>query len=156
NIWLKTKVVKVEAKADGLYVTFEGENAPTEPQLFDQILVAVGRQPNGNQIQAEKAGLKVDAKGFITVDKQMRTQVSHIYAIGDVIGNPMLAHKASAEGRLAAEAMSGLKHYFEPKCIPAIAYTDPEIAWVGLTEREAQEKKIAYGKSVFPWMASGR
>lgn len=156
NIWLKTKVTKVEAKKDGLYVTFEGENAPSKPERFDRVLVAVGRRPNGDRIAAEKAGLSVDERGFIAVDKQLRTKVPHIYAIGDVIGNPMLAHKAVAEGRIAAEVISGLKHYFDPKCIPSVAYTDPEIAWVGLTEREAKEKGINYGKSVFPWMASGR
>ncbi len=156
NIWLKTKVTKVEAKKDGLYVTFEGENAPAKPERFDRILVSVGRRPNGDQIAAEKAGLHVDERGFIAADKQLRTSVPHIYAIGDVIGNPMLAHKATAEGRVAAEVISGLKHYFEPKCIPSVAYTDPEIAWVGLTEREAREKGIKYGKGAFPWIASGR
>lgn len=156
NIWLKTKVTQVEAKKDGLYVTFEGENAPANPEKFDRILVAVGRRPNADLIAAEKAGLTVDQRGFIAVDKQLRTQVPNIYAIGDVIGNPMLAHKASAEGRLAAEVISGLKHFFEPKGIPSVAYTDPEIAWVGITEREAKEKGITYGKGAFPWMASGR
>lgn len=156
NIWLKTKVVKVEAKSDGLYVSFEGEAAPKQPERFDNILVAVGRRPNGDLIAVEKAGLTLNERGFIPVDNQLRTQVPHIFAIGDVIGNPMLAHKASAEGRLAAEVISGLKHYFEPKCIPSVAYTDPEIAWVGITEKEAKEKNIAYGKSTFPWMASGR
>ena len=156
NVWLKTKVTQVEAKKDGLYVTFEGENAPAQPERFDRILVSVGRRPNGDLIAAEKAGLSLDERGFIAVDKQLRTQVNHIFAIGDVVGNPMLAHKASAEGRLAAEVVSGLKHYFEPKGIPSVAYTDPEIAWVGLTEREAKEKGVAYGKAVFPWMASGR
>lgn len=156
NVWLKTKVTAVEAKKDGLYVTFEGENAPAKPERFDRILVAVGRRPNGDMIAAEKAGLSVDAKGFIAVDNQLRTAVPHIYAIGDVIGNPMLAHKASAEGRLASEVISGLKHYFEPKCIPSVAYTDPEIAWVGMTENDAKAKGIAYGKGAFPWMASGR
>jgi dihydrolipoamide dehydrogenase len=156
NIWLKTKVTKVEAKKDGLYVSFEGENAPAKPERFDRILVAVGRRPNGDLIAADKAGLTLDERGFIAADKQLRTAVPHIYAIGDVIGNPMLAHKAVAEGRVAAEVISGLKHYFDPKCIPSVAYTDPEIAWVGLTEREAKEKGVKYGKSVFPWMASGR
>lgn len=156
NIWLKTKVTQVEAKKDGLYVTFEGENAPAKPERFDRILVAVGRRPNGDLVAAEKAGLTVTDRGFIEADKQLRTKVPNIYAIGDVIGNPMLAHKAVAEGRVAAEVISGLKHYFEPKCIPSVAYTDPEIAWVGVTEREAKEKGLNYGKSVFPWMASGR
>lgn len=156
NIWLKTKVTKVDAKKDGLYVTFEGENAPAKPERFDRILVSVGRRPNGDLIKAEKAGITVDERGFIAVDKQLRTQVANIYAIGDVVGNPMLAHKASAEGRLAAEVISELKHYFEPKAIPSVAYTDPEVAWTGMTEREAKEKGVNYGKAVFPWMASGR
>jgi dihydrolipoamide dehydrogenase len=156
NILLKTKVTKVEAKKDGLYVTFEGENAPAQPEKFDRILCAVGRVPNGKQIAAEKAGVNVDERGFISVDKQQRTNVSHIYAIGDVIGNPMLAHKAIPEGRVAAEVISGLKHYFDPKCIPSVAYTDPEIAWTGITENEAKAKGIKYGKGVFPWAASGR
>ncbi len=156
NIWLKTKVTKVEAKKDGLYVTFEGENAPAQAEKFDFILVSVGRRPNGDKIAADKAGVEVDERGFIKVDKQLRTRVENIFAIGDVIGNPMLAHKASAEGRLAAEVINGAKRFFEPKCIPSVAYTDPEIAWVGLTEREAKEKGVAYGKGVFPWMASGR
>lgn len=156
NIWLGTKVSKVEARQDGLYVMFEGNHAPAEPERFDRILVAVGRRSNGGTIDADKAGIEVDERGFIKVDRQMRTNVANIYAIGDVVGNPMLAHKASAEGRLAAEVISGLKHYFEPKCIPSVAYTDPEIAWVGLTEKEAKEKGLNYGKGVFPWMASGR
>jgi dihydrolipoamide dehydrogenase len=156
NIWLKTKVTQVEAKKDGLYVTFDGEHAPQKPERFDQVLVAVGRRPNGDLVAAEKAGLSLDARGFITVDKQLRTSVPHIYAIGDIVGNPMLAHKAVAEGRVAAEVISGMQHYFEPKCIVSVAYTDPEIAWVGVTEREAKEQGLDYGKSVFPWMASGR
>lgn len=156
NIFLKTKVIKVEAKKDGLWVTFEGENAPKEPQKFDRILSAVGRRPNGDQISAEKAGIKVDERGFISVDKQQRTNIAHIYAIGDVCGNPMLAHKAMPEGRIAAEVIAGLKHYFDPRCIPSVAYTDPEVAWVGVTENEAKAKGIAYGKGVFPWAASGR
>jgi dihydrolipoamide dehydrogenase len=156
NIFLKTKVTKVEAKKDGLYVTFEGENAPEKSEKFDRILCAVGRRPNGDQIDAAKAGIKVDERGFIPVDKQMRTNVPHIYAIGDVNGNPMLAHKAIPEGRVAAEVIAGLKHFFDPKCIPSVAYTDPEVAWVGLTENEAKAKGIKYGKGVFPWAASGR
>lgn len=156
NILLKTKVTNVEAKKDGLWVTFEGEHAAKEPQRFDQILVAVGRKPNGGQINAEAAGVNVDEKGFIPVDNQLRTNVAHIFAIGDVVGNPMLAHKAVAEGRVAAEVIADLKHYFDPRCIASVAYTDPEIAWVGLTEKEAKEKGIAYGKGVFPWAASGR
>lgn len=155
-IYLKTKVTKVEAKTDGLYVTFEGEQAPKEPQRFDRLLVAVGRRPNGALIDADKAGVKVDERGFIAVDKQQRTNVPHIFAIGDVVGNPMLAHKAVPEGRIAAEVIAGKKHYFDPTCIPSVAYTDPEIAWVGVTENEAKAKGIEYGKGVFPWAASGR
>lgn len=156
NIYLKTKVTKVEAKKDGLYVTFEGEGAPQKPEKFDLILSAVGRRPNGDQIDAAKAGVKVDERGFIAVDSQMRTNVSHIFAIGDVVGNPMLAHKAMPEGRIAAEVIAGLKHYFDAKCIASVAYTDPEVAWVGVTEIEAKTKGIKYGKGVFPWAASGR
>lgn len=156
NIYLKTKVTKVEAKKDGLYVTFEGENAPAEPEKFDRILCAVGRRPNGDLVDANKAGVKVDERGFIAVDKQMRTNVSHIYAIGDIVGNPMLAHKAMPEGRVAAEVIAGKKHYFDPRCIASVAYTDPEVAWVGVTENEAKAKGIKYGKGVFPWAASGR
>jgi len=156
NCYLKTKVTKVEAKKDGLYVTFEGENAPSKPEKFDRILCSVGRRPNGDQIDAAKAGVKVDERGFIPVDKQMRTNVPHIYAIGDVVGNPMLAHKAMPEARVAAEVIAGLKHYFDPKCIPNVAYTDPEVAWVGVTENEAKTKGLSYGKGVFPWAASGR
>ncbi len=156
NIYLKTKVTKVEAKKDGLWVTFEGENAPAKPERFDKILSAVGRRPNGDLVNAAKAGIKVDERGFIPVDKQMRTNVPHIYAIGDVVGNPMLAHKATYEGRLAAEVIAGLKHYSDAKCIPSVAYTDPEIAWAGVTENEAKAKGIPYGKGVFPWAASGR
>jgi dihydrolipoamide dehydrogenase len=156
NILLKTKVTKVEAKKDGLWVTFEGDNAPAEPQCFDRILCAVGRRPNGDQLNADKAGVKVDERGFISVDKQLRTNVPHIFAIGDVSGNPMLAHKAIPEGRVAAEVIAGKKHFFDPKCIPSVAYTDGEVAWVGLTENEAKAKGIAYGKGVFPWAASGR
>jgi len=156
NIYLKAKVTKVEAKKDGLYVTFEGGDAPKTPEKFDRILCAVGRRPNGDQIDAVKAGVKVDDRGFIPVDNQLRTNVKHIFAIGDIIGNPMLAHKAMPEGRVAAEVIAGLKHYFDPKCIASVAYTDPEIAWTGVTENEAKAKGIKYGKGVFPWAASGR
>lgn len=156
NIYLKTKVTKVEAKQDGLYVTFEGENAPAQPEKFDLILCAVGRRPNGDKIDADKAGVKVDERGFIAVDKQLRTNVPNIYAIGDVNGVPLLAHKAMPEGRVAAEVIAGLKHYFDPKCIPSVAYTDPEVAWTGVTENEAKAKGIQYGKATFPWSASGR
>lgn len=157
SIMLKTSVTKVEAKNDGLWVTFDGANAPSEnPKRYDQILVAVGRRPNGKLIGAENAGVKVDERGFIPVDKQMKTNVAGIYAIGDIVGNPMLAHKASSEAHVAAEVIAGKKHYFDPKCIPSVAYTDPEIAWVGLTENQAKEKSIKFEKAVFPWMASGR
>jgi dihydrolipoamide dehydrogenase len=156
NIYLNTKVTKVEAKKEGLWVTFEGTNAPKEPQKFDRILSAVGRKPNGKNIQAEKAGVKVDERGFIAVDNQQRTNIAHIFAIGDVVGQPMLAHKASPQGRLAAEVIAGKKHYFEPRCIPSVAYTDPEIAWTGINETEAKSQGIEYGKGIFPWAASGR
>lgn len=156
QIMLETKVTKVEAKKDGLHVTFEGKNAPAKPEVYDGILVAVGRSPNGKEIAADKAGVKVDERGFIAVDKQMRTNVSHIFAIGDIVGQPMLAHKAVPEGRVAAEVIAGEKHFFEPKCIPGVAYTDPEVAWTGLTEDKAREQGIKYGKGVFPWAASGR
>lgn len=156
NIYLRNKVTKVEAQKEGLYVTFEGENAPATPQMFDYILCAVGRRPNTDDLGLDKAKVKVNERGFIEVDKQLRTHTSHIFAIGDAIGNPMLAHKAIPEGRVAAEVISGLKHYFDARCIPSVAYTDPEIAWVGLTENEAKAKGIAYGKGTFPWAASGR
>ena len=156
-IMLETKVTQVEAKEDGLWVTFEGKNAPSDnPKRFDQMLVAVGRSPNGKLIGAENAGVNVDERGFIAADKEMRTNVKHIFAIGDIIGQPMLAHKASHEGHIAAEVASGMKHVMDAKCIPGVAYTDPEIAWVGLTEVEAKQQGIAYEKGVFPWMASGR
>jgi dihydrolipoamide dehydrogenase len=152
---LKTKVTKVEVKKDGLWVTFVGEES-SKPQRFDRILSAVGRKPNGKLIGAEALGIIVTEQGFIPVDKQLRTNIPHIFAIGDVVGNPMLAHKAVAEGRVAAEVIVGKKHFFEPRCIPSVAYTDPEIAWAGLTEIIAKEKNIAYEKAVFPWLASGR
>ena len=153
---LKTKVTAVDAKKEGIYVTMEGQHATEKPSCFQQVLVSVGRKPNGKNIDAEKAGVAVDDRGFISVDKQMRTNIPHIFAIGDVVGQPMLAHKAIPEGRVAAEVIAGLKHFFEPKAIPSVAYTDPELAWTGLTEREAKEKGIAYEKAVFPWAASGR
>jgi dihydrolipoamide dehydrogenase len=157
DIHLKTSVTKVEAKKDGLWVTFEGEQAPKEnPKRFDKLLVAVGRRPNGKLIGAENAGVTVDERGFIPVDQQMRTNVENIYAIGDIIGNPMLAHKATYEGRLAAEVISGMKHSMDAKVIPAVAYTDPELAWVGKTETECKAEGISYDKGVFPWVASGR
>lgn len=157
SIMLKTKVTKVEAKDDGLWVTFEGDQAPSDnPKRFDAMLVSVGRTPNGKLIGADKAGVNVDERGFIGVDNQLRTNVGNIFAIGDIVGNPMLAHKASAEGRLVAEVIAGKKHFFDPKCIPSVAYTDPEVAWVGVTENQAKAEGIEYDKGVFPWMASGR
>ncbi|NDL13191.1 dihydrolipoyl dehydrogenase [Photorhabdus kayaii] len=156
NLMLETKVTVVEAKEDGIYVTMEGKNAPTEPQRYDAVLVAIGRVPNGKMLDAGKAGVDVDDRGFIHVDKQMRTNVPHIFAIGDIVGQPMLAHKGVHEGHVAAEVISGKKHYFDPKVIPSIAYTEPEVAWVGLTEKEAKEKGISYETATFPWAASGR
>ena len=154
-IYLKTKVTKIEAQKDGLKVTFEGEQAP-KPQLYDKVLMAVGRRPNGREINAEAAGLAVNERGFIPVDKQMRTNVPHIYAIGDIVGDPMLAHKAVHEGKVAAENIAGHKAFFEPMTIPSVAYTDPEIAWMGLTETQAKAQGIEYEKGSFPWAASGR
>ena len=156
NVMLSTKVVAVEAKEDGLYVSFEGKNAPAEAVRYDKVLVAVGRTPNGKLLDAEKAGVAVDERGFINTDKQMKTNVNHIFAIGDIVGQPMLAHKAVHEAHVAAEVISGKKHYFDPKCIPSIAYTDPEIAWVGVTEKEAKEQGLSIETAVFPWAASGR
>lgn len=156
NIMLETKVTAVEAKKDGLYVTFEGKQAPHEPVRYDAVLVAVGRVPNGLALDADKAGVNVTERGFIEVDKQMRTNVPHIYAIGDIVGQPMLAHKGVHEGHVAAEVIAGKKHYFDPKVIPSIAYTEPEMAWVGLTEKEAKAQNISYETAIFPWAASGR
>ncbi|NCP63830.1 MAG: dihydrolipoyl dehydrogenase [Paraglaciecola sp.] len=156
NVMLETKVTAVEAKKDGLYVSFEGKQAPAEAVRYDKVLVAVGRRPNGKLVDADKAGVAVDERGFINVDKQLRTNVAHIYAIGDLVGQPMLAHKAVHEGHVAAEVIAGKKHYFDPKCIPSVAYTDPEIAWVGLTEKEAKEQGVSYETATFPWAASGR
>lgn len=154
-IHLKTKVTKVEAGADGLVAFFEGPKAPPSA-VFDRILVAVGRRPNGRAIGAEAAGIAVDERGFIPVDRQMRTNVAGIFAIGDVVGQPMLAHKATHEGRVAAEAAAGMPSYFDAEVIPSVAYTDPEVAWVGLTENECKARGVKYGKGVFPWAASGR
>ena len=156
NVMLNTKATNVEAKKDGVYVTFEGKNAPEKPVKYDVVLVAVGRAPNGNKIDADKAGVKVDDRGFINVDSQMRTNVGHIFAIGDIVGQPMLAHKAVHESHVAAEVIAGKKHFFEPKVIPSIMYTDPEVAWAGVTEKEAKEKGIEYDAVTFPWSASGR
>ena len=155
QILLGVKVKAVSAEAGGLRVTFEGEGAP-EPQLYDRVLVAVGRKPNGGLIDADKAGVAVDARGFIAVDKQMRTNVPHIFAIGDLVGQPMLAHKATHEGKVAAEVIAGEKRAFDARVIPSVAYTDPEVAWVGLTESEAKARGIAVQKGLFPWAASGR
>ncbi|SDC00681.1 dihydrolipoyl dehydrogenase [Paraburkholderia lycopersici] len=156
NVMLKTKTTKAEAKDDGIYVTFEGEKAPAEPQRYDLVLVAVGRSPNGKKIGADKAGVAVTERGFIEVDKQMRTNVPHIFAIGDIVGQPMLAHKAVHEGHVAAEAAHGEKAYFDALQIPSVAYTDPEVAWAGKTEDQCKAEGIKYGKAVFPWAASGR
>lgn len=155
NIWLNTKVEKMEAKKEGVIVHFEGSDAPKKA-TFDRVLVAVGRKPNGHKIDAEKAGVQVDDHGFISVDKQMRTNVNHIYAIGDIVGQPMLAHKATHEGKIAAEVIAGEKVEFQAMTIPSVAYTDPEIAWAGVTEDEAKANNIAIEKAVFPWAASGR
>ncbi|WP_414442527.1 dihydrolipoyl dehydrogenase [Burkholderia sp. 22PA0106] len=156
NVMLKTKTVGAEAKEDGIYVKFEGEKAPAEAQRYDLVLVAVGRSPNGKKIGADKAGVTVTDRGFIEVDKQLRTNVPHIFAIGDIVGQPMLAHKAVHEGHVAAEAAHGEKSYFDALQIPSVAYTDPEVAWAGKTEDQCKAEGIKYGKAVFPWAASGR
>jgi dihydrolipoamide dehydrogenase len=156
RIMLKTKTVAVEAKREGILVKFEGEQAPAEPQLYDLVLVSVGRSPNGRKIGAERAGVAVGDRGFIPVDGQMRTNVPHIFAIGDIVGQPMLAHKAVHEGHVAAEAAAGRKSHFDARVIPSVAYTDPEVAWVGTTEDEAKKQGIKYGVGKFPWSASGR
>ncbi len=155
-IMTKTKVSKVEATEAGLKCWFEGDGAPAEPQVYDKVLVAVGRRPNGALIGAENAGVAVTERGFIEIDNQCRTNVPHIFAIGDITGNPMLAHKATHEGKCAAEVIAGHQSFLDFKAIPSIAYTDPEVAWVGLTETEAKAKGIPYNKAVFPWAASGR
>ncbi len=155
RILLKTKVAKLESLPDGLRATFEGPEAP-EPQVFDRVLVAVGRSANGNVINAAAAGVAVNPRGIIAVNKQMRTNVPHIFAIGDVVGAPMLAHKASHEAKVAAEVAAGQKSSFDARCIPSVAYTDPEIAWAGLSETDAKAQGIEYGKGTFPWAASGR
>jgi dihydrolipoamide dehydrogenase len=155
SILLKTKVSEIQPQEDGLKVTFEGKKAP-DPTVFDRVLVAVGRRPNGHKISADKAGVQVDEAGFISVDKQMRTSASHIFAIGDIVSNPMLAHKATHEAKVAAEVIAGENSIFDPKTIPSVAYTDPEIAWMGISETEAKAKGIPYEKGAFPWAASGR
>ncbi|MBN9229287.1 MAG: dihydrolipoyl dehydrogenase [Legionella sp. 40-6] len=153
---LKTKVTAMEAKDEGIYVSMEGEHGTDKPTCYQQVLVSVGRKPNGKEINAEAAGVNVDERGFIKVDKQQRTNVSHIFAIGDVVGQPMLAHKAIPEGKVAAEVIAGKKHFFDPLCIANVAYTDPELAWAGLTEKEAKTQGTPYEKAIFPWAASGR
>ncbi|SPY33455.1 dihydrolipoyl dehydrogenase [Pasteurella canis] len=155
NLLLETKVTAVEAKEDGIYVSMEGK-AATETRRYDAVLVAIGRVPNGKLIDAGIAGVEVDDRGFIRTDKQMRTNVSHIFAIGDIVGQPMLAHKGVHEGHVAAEVIAGMKHYFDPKVIPSIAYTEPEVAWVGKTEKECKAEGINYEVAKFPWAASGR
>lgn len=156
EIHTKTKCAKIDAKVDGLYVTFEKDGKSLEPQRFDKILVAAGRIPNGKNLDAQLAGVNVDERGFIAVNKQGQTNIPHIYAIGDIVGNPMLAHKATHEGRIAAENCAGLKAFFDARTIPSIAYTDPEIAWMGLTETEAKAQGIEIEVGKFPWAASGR
>jgi dihydrolipoamide dehydrogenase len=155
NVFLRTRVTGVEARPDGLVVSFDGAKAPAT-DTFDRILVAVGRRPNGTLIGAERAGVAVDPSGFIPVSKQMRTSVPHIFAIGDVVGQPMLAHKAMHEAKVAAEVIAGKNSFFDARAIPSVAYTDPEVAWAGVTENEAKAAGVAYGKGVFPWAASGR
>jgi dihydrolipoamide dehydrogenase len=155
NIMLGTRVTGMSALSEGIRVSFEGDKAP-QSRTYDRILVAVGRRPNGKLIDAEKAGVKVDERGFIPVDAHMRTNVPNIFAIGDVVGNPMLAHKATHEAKVAAEVIAGLPALFDPLAIPSVAYTDPEIAWMGLTEAQAKAEGIPYEKGIFPWAASGR
>jgi len=156
RIMLKTKTVSAEANSNGILVGFEGEEAPAEPDYYDLVLVSVGRSPNGNKIGADRAGVAVDARGYIAVDRQMRTNVPHIFAIGDLVGQPMLAHKAVHEAHVAAEVIAGQKSFFDAHVIPSVAYTDPEIAWVGLTEDEAKKSGRKVKKGLFPWSASGR
>jgi len=156
KIMLKTRVTKVEAQKDGLKVWFEGEQAPAAPEVYDRVLVAVGRAPNGKKIDAERAGVIVDERGFIPVDGQLRTNVAHIFAIGDIARQPMLAHKAVHEAHVAAEAAAGEKSWFDARVIPSVAFTDPELAWVGVTEEEAKAQGMKFGKAAFPWAASGR
>ncbi len=156
KLMVKTKTTAAEATPEGIRVSFEGEHAPAEPQVYDLVLSAVGRTPNGKKLAAENAGVAVGDRGFIEVDSQMRTNVPHIFAIGDIVGQPMLAHKAVHEAHVAAEAAAGQKRHFDARVIPAVAYTDPEVAWVGISEDEAKAKGVTLGKAVFPWMASGR
>jgi len=155
-IMLGTKVTAIEAEKQGIRVSFEGKQAPDEPQMYERVLIAVGRRPNGLAINAAAAGIEVGDRGFIAVDKQMRTNVPHIFAIGDIVGQPMLAHKATHEGKVAAEVAAGKKTHFEARVVPSVAYTDPEVAWVGVTEEQAKADGIKYEKGSFPWAASGR
>jgi dihydrolipoamide dehydrogenase len=155
NVWTGTRVTSIEARRDGLSVAFAGSRAP-EAATFERVLVSVGRSPNGGRIGADAAGIRTDERGFIPVDRQMRTSQPHIFAIGDIVGPPMLAHKATHEGKVAAEVAAGQKSSFDARVIPSVAYTDPEIAWVGLTETEARARGVAYGKGTFPWAASAR
>jgi dihydrolipoamide dehydrogenase len=156
KVMLKTRTVAVEARKEGIVVRFEGEQAPVGPQTYDLVLVSVGRSPNGNKIGADKAGVAVSERGFIPVDGQMRTNVPHIFAIGDVVGQPMLAHKATHEGHVAAEAAAGQKSHFDARVIPSVAYTDPEVAWVGTTEDEAKKQGLKVEVAKFRWSALGR
>ncbi|MCP3662327.1 MAG: dihydrolipoyl dehydrogenase [Gammaproteobacteria bacterium] len=156
SIMLQTKVTDIKAQKSGLKVSFEGKHAPEKPQIYDKVLVAVGRVPNGKMIGAEQAGVNVDERGFIAVDGHMQTNVANIFAIGDVVGNPMLAHKATHEAKVAAEVIAGKASLFDPMTIPSVAYTDPEVAWMGLTETQAKADGVAYEKASFPWAASGR
>ncbi|MFA7669340.1 MAG: dihydrolipoyl dehydrogenase [Burkholderiaceae bacterium] len=156
HVMLETKTISAEARDDGIWVTFEGKNAPEGPQRYDLVLQAVGRRPNGATLAADSAGVQVDERGFIAVDRQMRTNVPHIYAIGDIVGQPMLAHKAVHEAHVAAEVIAGQKSHFDARVIPSVAYTNPEIAWVGVTEEEARKQGIKFEKGLFPWAASGR
>ena len=155
-IMLGTKVTRMEAGAAGITVSFEGKQAPAGPQVYERVLVAVGRRPNGREIGADQAGIAVDERGYIKVDRQMRTNQPSIFAIGDIVGQPMLAHKASHEGKVAAEVAAGHKSYFDARVVPSVAYTDPEVAWVGKTEEQARAEGIAFEKGSFPWAASGR
>ncbi|MDX1561935.1 MAG: NAD(P)/FAD-dependent oxidoreductase, partial [Gammaproteobacteria bacterium] len=156
SIMLGTRVTGLEAVKEGIRVSFDGKQAPDGPQVYDRVLVAVGRKPNGAVIDADKAGVTVDERGFIRVDKQMRTNVPHIFAIGDIVGQPMLAHKATHEGKVAAEVAAGKKSYFDARVVPSVAYTDPEVAWVGKTEEQAKADGAEFEKGQFPWAASGR
>src|SRR6185503_12878351 len=155
-IMVGTRVVKIEAGTKGITVHFEGDQAPSTPQVYGRVLVAVGRSANGRKLALERAGVEVSDRGLVKVDNQQRTNVPHIFAIGDIVGQPMLAHKASHEGKVAAEVAAGQKSFFDARVVPAVAYTDPEVAWVGLTEDEAKARSVPYEKGAFPWAASAR